>query len=205
MEYSHLDDVPHSVRLRLNQQSPAPSHYSLITATPSPESRAMINQQVMSPSTSGPVTNPDNVGLMSATLQQQRLHLQIPSEILREFQQSAAFDSSVLSDLRAAFQELHDRVNHRTSILGQATTALHDGYSGMVQEFQRMQSMVQTHAREIEHLLGANGDLRLELENVRQQLSESRLHGVVLWRPAGSDHQTTPSSWTAPSRLCGGQ
>ena len=171
--YSPLDDVPFSVRMNLTQ-SPAPTHYSMVSATPSPETRAVINQQVMSPTTTGPVNHPENAGLMSATLQQQRLHLQIPSEVLREFQQSAAFDSSVLSDLRAAFQELHDRVNHRTSILGQATTALHDGYSGMVQEIQRMQGLVQTQAQEIERLLNINGNLRLELDAVQQQLLESR-------------------------------
>ena len=34
----HLDDLPHSVRVRL-QQNPVvntPSHYSIVTATPSP-------------------------------------------------------------------------------------------------------------------------------------------------------------------------
>ena len=35
MEYSHLDDVPFQVRRRM-LQSPAPSHYSIVTNSPSP-------------------------------------------------------------------------------------------------------------------------------------------------------------------------
>ena len=42
--YNPLDDVPFSVRMNLTQ-SPAPTHYSMVSATPSPETRAVINQQ----------------------------------------------------------------------------------------------------------------------------------------------------------------
>ena len=42
--YSSLDDVPHQVRQAI-QSSPAPTHFSLVTNTPSPEgTRAVINQ-----------------------------------------------------------------------------------------------------------------------------------------------------------------
>ena len=43
--YNPLDDVPFSVRMNLTQ-SPAPTHYSMVSATPSPETRAVINQHL---------------------------------------------------------------------------------------------------------------------------------------------------------------
>ena len=66
--YDHLDDLPYSVRTRL-QQNPVvntPSHYSIITASPSPSNPQNL-QQVMSPRAPNP-------GLTSAAaLQQQQL------------------------------------------------------------------------------------------------------------------------------------
>ena len=46
--YSHLDDLPYSVRMRL-QQNPVvntPSHYSIVTATPSPSNPHNLQELV---------------------------------------------------------------------------------------------------------------------------------------------------------------
>ena len=129
-------------------------------------------------------------------MQQQRMHLEIPSEVLLEFQQNAAFDAAVLSDLRAAFQELHDRLQHRTSVLGAAATALHDGYSTVMREFQILQDVVQSQAESMEQLATDNGLLRTELEQVRtrlrdsqQELSDVRM-GFLQWQGQVEAHIT---------------
>ena len=75
--YDHLDDLPHSVRVLL-QQNPVvntPSHYSIVTATPSPSNPHNL-QKVMSPRAPNP-------GLTSAALQEQQ-----------QLQQTAAAASS---------------------------------------------------------------------------------------------------------------
>ena len=175
MPYDSLDDVPHSIRAALmpsNQTlSPCPSHYSRVSATPSPQPHEpAYDQQVMS----SQAVTASSSGLITASLQQQRMHLEIPSDVLLEFQQNAAFDTAILSDLRAAFQELHDRVQHRTSVLGAAATALHDGYTTVMREFMALQGVVQRQAESIEQLATANGSLRTELEQVRVKLSDSQ-------------------------------
>ena len=164
--YNPLDDVP--FQLRRAHASPTPTHFSLVSSNPSPEtSRAMINQQVMSP-TAQPA---QSLTATASIMQQQRtMQLEIPPGMLQELQQSVAWDSEVLSDMRAAFQELHDRMYHRTGLLGTAANALHDGYNAVSFEIQRLQGIVDAHTTALETLVSTNSSLRRELDDMHAQL-----------------------------------
>ena len=128
----------------------------------------MINQQVLSP-TAQPA---QQITATPPIMQLQRvLQLGIPPGMLQELQQSVAWDSAVLSDMRAAFQELHDRMYHRTGLLG--TAAAHtpqDGCSTVVLEIQRLQSVVDSHTNALETLVSTNSSLRRELDDMHAQL-----------------------------------
>ena len=42
----------------------------------------------------------------------QQMQLEVPTQVLRSFQQALALDQALLSDVRAAVQELHDRIQY---------------------------------------------------------------------------------------------
>ena len=169
--YSPLDDVPFQVRRAIQAQaSPTPTHFSMVTNSPSPESssRAVINQQVMSPN-----TQPASITATASVMQQRVLQLQIPPGMLQELQQSAALDAALVSDMRAAFQELHDRMYHRTGLLGTAANALQDGYNAVVQEIQRLQNVVDSDTGALETLVSTNSPLRRELDELHSTLQST--------------------------------
>ena len=141
MQYNHVDDIPHSIKMALRpvNQSPCPSHYSIVGAIPRP-GQPSHNPQVVS----AQVLFASSSGVITASLQQQGMHLEIPLDVLLEFQQIAAFHAAIFADLRAASQELHDLVQHKTSVLGPATTTLHDGYTTVMRESTTLESVVQS-------------------------------------------------------------
>ena len=135
--YNPLDDTPHQIRARL-QNSPHPSHYSIITdASPQPLSPNL--QQVMSPSVPNVLlsTSPSQAAAepqqqSSATaVQATRMHvdetsvawqsitqLSLPLDQLRDLQATVTLDQGVLEDVQAALVELSSRIHHRTKLLG---------------------------------------------------------------------------------------
>ena len=131
MQYDHLDDVPMQFR-RSSPSSPAPSHYSIVTAsTPSPVQRNL--QQVMSPN---PLESPhDTVATTAtATMQaaaemqqlggcvtfQQLTRVSLPAETLQAFGTSIGEDLSFAADIQAAVTELSSRIQYRTEVLAEA-------------------------------------------------------------------------------------
>ena len=163
----------------------------------------MINQQVMSPSTQPA----QGMTATASIMQQQRvLQLQIPPGMLQELQQSVALDSALLSDMRTAFQELHDRMYHRTGLLGTAATALQDGYNAVVQEIQRLQIVVDSHTGALETLLGTNTSLRRELDELHATLQATTREtsqlkmGQLQWRSQVEAHIASLESQLASVR-----
>ncbi|CAE7536131.1 TY2B-LR1 [Symbiodinium sp. CCMP2592] len=51
-----------------------------------------------------------------------------PADLLRQLQENVSFDLGAIEDIRAAMQEISDRLNHRTGILGQAVQSLDSGH-----------------------------------------------------------------------------
>ena len=161
----------------------------------------MINQQVMSP-TAQPA---QQITATPPIMQLQRvLQLGIYPGMLQELQQSVAWDSAVLSDMRAAFQELHDRMYHRTGLLG--TAAAHtpqDGCSAVVLEIQRLQSVVDSHTNALETLVSTNSSLRRELDDMHAQLQATTREttqlrmGQLPWQSQVEAHIATLESTLA--------
>ena len=177
--YNHLDDVPHQIRQRL-QGSPHPSHYSLVTES-SPQPLTPHNQQVMSPNLTIATpqqqhqqTNPQQEQTPAAAStnihirhMQQLTQLEIPVDALEQIRQAVSFDISVIDDIRVAVQELWDRVQHRTNVLGDVTSGLHDGLQRMMSQLGQLTTTMQEHQRVIE---AARADQVTEWEQVRSQL-----------------------------------
>ena len=122
MPYDYLDDVPHSVRMRLQDpmyqaSSPTPSHYSIVTnntPSPQPQHQQTHNQQVMSPnptqhsvSTSSITTHQQATSHPShqteADMQvdatgvrmRQMTQVDIPAHVLEQFRQGIQLDTTV--------------------------------------------------------------------------------------------------------------
>ena len=124
--YNRLDDLPHSVRMTLHQSPVSlntPSHYSIVTATPSPSNPHSL-QEVMSPR----VPNP---GLTSAALQQQQL-------------QQAALQASVSSS-HGVHQEqrltsLSTKHDRTMSLLAEFEASMKAKWNDMLQKVQSLES-----------------------------------------------------------------
>ena len=56
-------------------------------------------------------------------------------------------DSAIVGDLKAAVVELHDRLQYRTNVLGDATTSLARGYSAVVENLGRAQQSLDADTR----------------------------------------------------------
>ena len=52
-----------------------------------------------------------------------------PADLLRQLQENVSFDLGTVEDIRAAMQELSDRLNRRTGVLGQAVQSLDSGHN----------------------------------------------------------------------------
>ena len=173
MEYDALDDVPFSIRQSMHQASV----FFLVTNTPSPSPQPPHSRKVMSPNphdtlqplqqqaaaaaASWEATAPPFVAVQMRQIAHQAQIL-IDENTLRQFQDSVALDSALLSDLRAAVVELHDRLHYRTGVLGSAATSLQSGYHSLLGEIRRMQGVLEQHMTTL-------GDLQTqtELEQVR--------------------------------------
>ena len=152
MEYSHLDDVPFQVRRRM-LQSPAPSHYSIVTNSPSPLPH---NQQVMSPNPLATPDTPQHPTTAAAAEHQQggsfvtmrsMTQVELPADVLRSFTTSISDDLSFAADIQAALIELASRIQYRTEVLGsalgevgQSVRGLQDGYSHLVGGLEKIHS-----------------------------------------------------------------
>ena len=121
-KYDPLDDLP--VQFRRHSASPTPSHFSIITNTPSPEANTR-NQQVMSPSPQAalrmpttPQASTQQMTAEAAATATQALQMHVESdagtmtlrsltsftlqpEHLQELQESILLDQSALQDVRS--------------------------------------------------------------------------------------------------------
>ena len=77
-------------------------------------------------------------------------------EVLRSFQQASALDQALLSDVRAAVQELHDRIQYRAGALGDAIVTVHGGYQKVLDELQTIYK--QCCGRTATHLEGIDSE-----------------------------------------------
>ena len=125
--YNCLDDLPSQLHVR-TPGSPAPTHYSIVTANSTPSPRH--HQQVMSPNpletthdTASTTTASAPVTLQAAAEQQQlggqvtlqqMTRISIPAETLRAFGTSIGEDLSFAADIQAAVTELSSRIQYRT-------------------------------------------------------------------------------------------
>ena len=98
---------------------------------------------------------------------QQLTQLEILVDALEQIRQAVSFDISVIDDIRVAVQELWDRVQHRTNVLGDVTSGLHDGLQRMMSQLGQLTTTMQEHQRVIE---AARADQVTEWEQVRSQL-----------------------------------
>ena len=135
--YNPLDDLPSQFHVR-TPGSPAPTHYSIVTANSTPSPRH--HQQVMSPNpletthdTASTTTASAPVTLQAAAEQQQlggqvtlqqMTHISIPAETLRAFGTSIGEDLSFAADIQAAVTELSSRIQYRTEVLAGAVGAI---------------------------------------------------------------------------------
>ena len=94
--------------------------------------------------------------------------------VLEQFAQQNTIDNEILGDLRAAVIELHDRMQHRTNVLGTATTSLADGYNLVVENLGRLQQGLDAHSEVISRLAQDNQGSHEEIEATRAQLEEVR-------------------------------
>ena len=181
MEYSHLDDVPHSIRQQRMLQSPAPSHYSIVTNTPSPLPH---NRQVMSPN---PLSTPQHPTSATAAAEHQSggsfvtmrsmTQVELPAEVLRSFTTSISDDLSFAADIQAALIELASRIQYRTEVLGsavgevgQSVRGLQDGYSQLAGGLEKIHSDLQYQKNVIQSLVEAKNANRHELDQLKTSL-----------------------------------
>ena len=144
------------------------------------------NQQVMSPRgttaawTPPPVVHPFAASASGTTTPfagatfTQATRIEVPVHVLEQFAQQNTIDNEILGDLRAAVVELHDRMQHRTNILGTTTTSLADGYNLVVENLGRLQQGLDAHSEVITRLVQDNRGIHDELEATRAQLEEVR-------------------------------
>ena len=83
-------------------------------------------------------------------------------------------DSAIVGDLQAAVVELHDRLQYRTNILGDATTSLAGGYNVVVENLGRVQQSLDAYNEMLTRLVQDNASLHTKLEQTRVQLEETR-------------------------------
>ena len=104
----------------------------------------------------------------------QATRIEVPVHVLEQFAQQNTIDNEILGDLRAAVVELHDRMQHRTNILGTTTTSLADGHNLVVENLGRLQQGLDAHSEVITRLVQDNRGIHDELEATRAQLEEVR-------------------------------
>ena len=103
----------------------------------------------------------------------QATRIDMPLQLL-EMVQANALDIALLDDVKAALIELDSRLHHRTSVLGEAASNLHNGYNALLENIQRVQQAHDAHHHMLQALNQHNQDLRGELEATREQLAEVR-------------------------------
>ena len=124
----------------------------------------------------------------------QRVHMEIPTEVLQSFQQASALDQTLLSDLRVAVQELHNRLQYRTSALGSAVETLHGGYDKVFDELQRVSAAVDAQTRTLTTIIQQRGSLEEQLNAVKSDLKariepvERAQSSVRLWQAEVEAH-----------------
>ena len=192
MEYNSLDDLPISIRRNLG--SPAPTHYSVVTNTPSPNPH---NRQVMSPNltTSHDTTTPsasttppalaaaaeEQQQQASVVTVQQMTRVSLPADTLRAFQTSIGEDLSFAADIQAAVTELSSRVQYRAEILASAVGSI----GGSVAD---MQAGCQQLAVALEQLQDRVN--RQQTPSVEQILSDLQRQGNIIQALVESRDQT---------------
>ena len=192
MEYNSLDDLPISIRRNLG--SPAPTHYSVVTNTPSPNPH---NRQVMSPNlttshdTTTPSASTTPPALAAAAEEQQQqagvvtvqqmTRISLPADTLRAFQTSIGEDLSFAADIQAAVTELSSRVQYRTEILAGAVGSI----GGSVAD---MQAGCQQLAIALEQLQDKVN--RQQVPSVEQILSDLQRQGNIIQSLVESRDQT---------------
>ena len=198
-KYDPLDDLP--VQFRRHSASPTPSHFSIITNTPSPEANTR-NQQVMSPSPQAalrmqttPQASTQQMTAEAAATATQALQMHVESdagtmtlrsltsftlqpEHLQELQESILLDQSALQEVRSAIVELSARIQHRTSVLGSmiqgvgvTTQGLQEGCIALETHVAQLASAVQEQQRFMEQLREQSAD---SSETARVQLDQLR-------------------------------
>ena len=174
-KYDPLDDLP--MQFRRHPASPTPSHFSVVTNTPSPEPNSR-NQQVMSPSPQAelrmPTTSQASTQQMTAeaaATATQALQMHVESEAgsmtlrsltsftlqpehLQELQESILLDQGASQDVRSAIVELSARIQHRTMIqgVGATTQGLQEGCIALETHVAQLASAVQEQQRFMEQL-----------------------------------------------------
>ena len=198
MQYDYLDDVPHSVRMRIQDpmyqaSSPTPSHFSIVTnntPSPQPQHQQTHNQQVMSPnptqhsvSTSSITTHQQATSHPShqtvADMQvdatgarmRQMTQVDIPAHVLEQFRQGIQLDTTVLDDVRAAIVELSDRVQFRTQALGDATINLHTGFVALQQQVETLREALQVQSQVVEKTIARQED---DLQSLRRIIMDDQ-------------------------------
>eukprot|EP00439_Symbiodinium_sp_Y106_P032008 s3741_g3.t2 len=119
------------------------------------------------PTAAGPSIPFGGIQLMQAT------RIDMPLQLL-EMVQANVLDIALLDDVKTALIELDSRLHHRTSVLGEAASNLHNGYNALLENIQRVQQAHDVHHHMLQALNQQNQDLRGELETTREQLAEVR-------------------------------
>ena len=186
--YDSLDDVP--LQLRRFHGSPTPTHYSMITNTPSPN----LHHQVMSPnplmSTPGTASSPATATTPTAAAEHQQLgggwvtmrtmsQVQLPGELLRSFATSISDDISFAADIQAALVELASRIQFRTETLGTAlgevgtvVQSLQSGYSQVARGLEQVHTDLQRQQEIVASLVEARDANRFELDQLKADLQQ---------------------------------
>ena len=163
--YDPLDDVPHSVRVNISSPRP-PSHYSIVTATPSPT--WTHDQQVMSPS--APLGQ-DSALSVNQHLQQQQQHQNassatasaadlradgsvmfkslsqviIPPDLISRLEALQRLELGQLADLdhvRHSMQGMADELFRRSELLGQCVLKAAEGSKENREQIAQLQASV---------------------------------------------------------------
>ena len=151
-EYNCLDDVPISVRRSIQQGSPNPSHYSLVSNSPVPEQvmspNAHTTQAAASPQPGS--INPGMDHILFRSMQQ----IAVPAHLVQQLRENITFDLGAVEDIRAAIIEINDRVASRTALLGEAVQSLDSGMTMLQAGCQTMER----HLSQVTQLLHVQRD-----------------------------------------------
>ena len=224
MSYSHLDDLPWSIRqsrLRTLEASPNPSHFSLVSNSPEVPPH---QQQVMSPN-SAPAL-PDNTHATEQQHQQQQQQqdacilirslsqISIPEQILTGLQHLASINLGGIQDLEAvmrATETLAFEVSSRTERLAtgvQAVATMASGIrDGAVVLEQRARDTAEAQVQDRQTLQSVQRSLQtLEVTTENKNISVDRrveiLETMVL-KLQGELQQVTMPSGSHPEHQAG--